>query len=148
MRLGRLKFATIEEKPEFKFGKGQVLKEGKDITIIACGILVNDALIAAKDLEKEGIAARVINIHTIKPLDAQIIIKAAGETKGILVCEEHTVVGGLASAIDEVAAENCPTRVLRIGVKNRFGQSGEPVELLNEYGLDVAHILKTAKMLL
>lgn len=144
IRLGRSKFKTIEGKDEFKFGRAQILKEGKDVTIVACGIMVDMALNTALSLKQQGIEARVINLHTIKPLDSQAILKAARETKGIVVCEEHTVIGGLASSIDEVVAENHPTKVLRIGVKNRFGQSGEPADLLKEYNLTSSDIEKAA----
>jgi len=135
IRLGRPKVATIENKGEFKLGKAQVLTEGKDVTIIACGIMVNEAAIAVKNLAAKGVAARLINIHTIRPLDKDTVIKAARETKGIVVCEEHTVIGGLASSVDEVVAENYPTKVVRIGIKNMFGQSGEPLDLLKKYKL-------------
>jgi len=144
IRLGRAKVATVEGKPEFKFGQAQVLSEGKDLAIVACGIMVGEALIAAKNLLAKGIKARVINIHTIRPLDSATILKAAGETAGLVVCEEHTVIGGLSSAIDEVVAENHPTRVIRVGIKNRFGQSGEPAELLKEYHLTSLDIEKAA----
>ena len=107
--------------------------------------MVKQALDAAVLLKAEGISCRVINMHTIKPIDSDTIIKAAGQTKGIVVCEEHTIVGGLASAVDEVVAENQPTTVLRVGVKNCYGQSGEPDELLNEYRLSVKDIVNTCK---
>ena len=148
VRLGRPKVSTIEGKGPFKLGEAEILLKGDDLAIIACGIMVKQALDAANCLKKEGISCRVINMHTIKPLDAQAVIKAAKETKGIVVCEEHTVVGGLASAVDEVAAENCPTTVLRIGVKNRYGQSGEPDQLMNEYNLSVKDIIATCKKIL
>ncbi len=135
IRLGRPKFVTIENKGEFKLGKAQVLTQGKDVTIIACGGLVNEALAAAANLLKKGIKSRVINIHTIKPLDREEVLDAARQTKAIVVCEEHMVTGGLASSIDEVVAENYPVKVVRLGVKNRYGQSGEPEELLKEYNL-------------
>jgi transketolase len=144
IRLGRPKVATIENKGEFKLGKAQVLTDGDDITIIACGAMVSEALIAVKNLLERGKRARLINIHTIRPLDAEAILKAAGETRGIVVCEEHTVVGGLASAVDEVVAEQSPVRVARIGIKNRFGQSGEAAHLLKEYNLTSSDIEKAA----
>ena len=148
VRLGRSKFPTLGIKEPFKFGEAQRLLEGRDLTIIACGIMVKAALDAANLLEKEGIRCRVMNIHTIKPIDKKAIIKAAEETKGIVVCEEHTVVGGLASAVDEVVAENYPVKVLRVGIKDRFGQSGEPDELMKEYGLTVDDIVKTCKKII
>jgi transketolase len=148
IRIGRPKVPTLEIKSEFQFGKAQVLQEGKDVSIIACGLLVNEALLAAKLLSEKGIQARVINMHTIKPLDSQAVIAAAQETKGIVVCEEHTIVGGLASAVDEIVAENYPTRVMRIGIRNRFGQSGEPDELMREYNLTVKDIVKAIEAII
>lgn len=148
VRLGRPKVPTIEGKGVFKFGEAEILSEGTDVTIIVCGIMVKQALDAAILLKKEGIICRVINMHTIKPIDTQAIIKAAGDTKGIVVCEEHTVIGGLASAVDEVVAENKPTKVLRVGVRNRYGQSGEQDELMNEYRLSVKDIVGTCKKVL
>ncbi len=135
VRLGRPKIATVENKPEFKFGKAQVLTEGNDLTIIACGIMLGEALVTARNLRVRGIKARVINVHTIRPADTEAILKAAKETAGIVVCEEHTVVGGLASSIDEIVAENYPTKIVRVGIKNRFGQSGDAQDLLKEYNL-------------
>lgn len=148
VRLGRPKIPTIEARGTFRFGEAEVLTQGKDLTIIACGIMVKQALDAASALKKEGVTCRVINMHTIKPIDTTAIIRAASETKGIVVCEEHTIVGGLASAVDEVVAENKPTTVLRVGVRNRYGQSGEPEELLNEYKLSVNDIITTCKKVL
>jgi len=148
VRLGRVKVSTIEGKPKFTLGKGYKLKEGRDITLIACGIMVKSTLDAAAVLEKEGISARVINLPTIRPLDTEIIINAVKETKGIIVCEEHSITGGLASAVCDVTAENQPTTVLKIGIKNRFGQSGEPDELLQEYCLTCEEVVKAAKKLL
>ena len=144
LRLGRPKVPTIENKGKFELGKAQILAEGKDLTIIACGIMVNEALIAANNLLKKGIKAGVINMHTIRPLDSEAILEAAKTTRGFVVCEEHAVIGGLASSIDEVVAENYPTKVMRIGIKNRFGQSGEPADLLKEYNLTSLDIEKAA----
>lgn len=140
IRLGRAKFVTIENKGEFKFGKAQILTEGNDIAIIVCGGLVNEALIAAGNLLKKGIKSRVINMHTIKPLDKAVVLDAARQTRAIIVCEEHMVIGGLASSVDEIVAENHPVRVVRLGVKNQYGQSGEPDELLTKYKLKSADI--------
>ena len=148
VRLGRARVPTIENKGTFKFGEAQQLSPGSDVAIISCGIMTAQALEAARSLETEGISCRVINMHTVKPIDARAVIKAARETKGIVVCEEHTVIGGLASAVDEVVAENHPARVLRVGIKNRYGQSGEPDELLNEYKLSVKDIVATCKKIL
>ncbi len=144
IRLGRLKVPTIENKGAFKLGKAQVLTEGKDVAIIACGIMVHEALTAAVNLKQKGIGAKIINLHTIRPLDNQAILEAARHTRGMVVCEEHTVIGGLASSIDEVVAENYPTKVVRLGIKNRFGQSGDPAELLKEYNLTSNDIEKAA----
>ncbi len=135
IRLSRPKTPTIENKDEFQLGKAQVLTNGHDVCIIACGLLVSEALTAAGNLLKKRVKARVINVHTIRPLDTETILKAARETRSIVVCEEHMVVGGLASSIQEVIAENCPVKVKCLGIKNRFGQSGEPAELLKEYNL-------------
>lgn len=144
VRLGRPKVPTIENKPEFKFGKAQVLREGKDIAIIACGIMVQEALNAAKNLAEKGVCPFVVCVHTICPLDVELILNIASRTKGVVVCEEHTVIGGLGSSISEVVSENSPTRVIRLGIKNRFGQSGEAAELLKEYNLTSQDIEKAA----
>jgi len=148
IRLGRSKVPTIENKKKFKLGKGYVLQDGKDATIIACGMMVKSALDAAEYLKKEGFSIRVINIHTIKPLDNDLILKAAKQTKGIVVCEEHAIAGGLASAVDDIILENHPVKVLRVGVRNRFGQSGEIEDLLKEYNLTTKDIVKTVKKVL
>ena len=144
IRLGRAKVPTIENKGTFELGKAQVLKEGKDIAIIACGIMVAEALAAADSLAQKGIKATVLNLHTIRPLDNQAILKVAKACRGIVVCEEHTTAGGLVSAVDEVVAENCPTRVMRVGIRGRFGQSGEAAELMKEYNLTALDIEKAA----
>ncbi|MBN2830981.1 MAG: transketolase family protein [Candidatus Omnitrophica bacterium] len=145
IRLGRPKVPTLENKGEFKFGKAQVLTEGNDIAIIACGIMVAEALKAVENLVNKGIKARLINMHTLRPIDTEIILNAARTTRGIIVCEEHTTIGGLASSIDEVVSGNYPTKVIRMGIKNRFGQSGEPLELLKEYNLTNVDIEKSAE---
>lgn len=142
IRLTRPKIPTIENKGEFRLGKAQVLTEGSDVSIIACGLLVSEALTAAENLLKKKVKARVINVHSIRPLDTETILKAAKETRNFIVCEEHTVIGGLASSIQEVVAENCPVKVACLGIKNRFGQSGEPAELLKEYNLTSVDIEK------
>lgn len=148
IRLGRTKFTTIENKPAFVLGKAELLREGSDVTVIACGITVIEALAASDALAAQGIRCRVLNLHTIRPLDQEAVLKAARETKGIVVCEEHSVIGGLASAVDEVVSEHAPTRILRLGIKNRYGQSGEPADLLKEYGLTSADIQKAALSIL
>ena len=144
IRLGRPKVPTIENKGEFIFGKAQVLTEGDDLSIIACGIMVAEALSAVKSLAEKGKSVRLINVHTLRPLDKETILKAAKETKAIIVCEEHAVIGGLASSVQEVVAENYPVKVVCLGVKNRFGQSGEPADLLKEYNLTSSDIEKVA----
>jgi len=148
IRLGRCKVPDVEGKDNFKIGKGYILNKGKDVSIIACGIMIKFAQEAAKLLNNEGISARVINMHTIRPLDKNIIINAAKQTRGIVVCEEHAHVGGLASAVDDVVLENHPTRMLRVGIKDKFGQSGSSEDLLKEYNLTVEEIVKTAKKIL
>lgn len=142
IRLGRSKVPTIENKGEFKLGQAQLIADGNDLTIIACGMMVSEAVLAVKNLAQKGIKARLINLHSIRPLDSAIILKAARETKFIVVCEEHSIVGGLASGIDEVVAENSPVKVIRVGIRNRFGQSGESEELLKEYNLTSQDIEK------
>ncbi|MEI6831567.1 MAG: transketolase family protein [Candidatus Omnitrophota bacterium] len=142
IRLGRSKVPTIENKGEFKFGQAQIITEGNDATIIACGVMVSEALIAVKSLAQKGCKVRLINMHCIRPLDSAAILKAAKETKLIVVCEEHNVIGGLASSIDEIVAENFPVKVMHIGIRNRFGQSGEPEDLLKEYHLSSLDIEK------
>lgn len=148
IRLGRPKVPTIEKKEEFRFGKAQIITEGNDITIIACGVMVYQALLAVKKLLEKGIKVRLINMHTIRPLDKEAILKAAKETKGIVVCEEHTVIGGLGSGVDEVVVENCFNHVVHIGIKERFGQSGEPDDLLKEYNLTSVDIEKAVLSIL
>ena len=147
IRLGRAKVPSVENRPAFVLGKGSLLADGKDVTIVACGIMVEAALKAAADLSKAGISARVINMPTIKPLDEDIILDAARQTKGLVVCEEHSVIGGLGSAVSEVLSEKYPVRVARIGVRNRFGQSGDEAALLSEYGLTPANIVSAARSL-
>ncbi len=147
VRLGRLAVEQVND-PEnyhFEIGKGVTLKDGNDVTLIATGLMVGKALEAAKELEACGISARVLNIHTIKPLDTELVLKAAKETKAIVTAEEHNVIGGLGSAVAEYLSEHCPTRVLKVGVADVFGQSGPAVELLEKYGLTAAHIVETAK---
>ena len=149
IRLGRSDVPDIHnENTKFEFGKGIELKEGNDVTIIATGIMVSKALEASESLKEKGINARVIDIHTIKPIDKDIIIKAAKETKGMIVAEEHSIIGGLGGAVAEVVAENYPTKVLRVGVEDVFGQSGKASELLEEYGLTSEKIVEKAQKIL
>lgn len=146
IRLGRAAVPDIhDEHYQFNWGKGEVLSEGDDVALVATGIMVAKAMEAAKELAKDGIHARVLNIHTIKPLDEELIIETAKKTGHIVTCEEHSVIGGLGSAVAEVLAKNCPTRQDFIGVQDTFGQSGKPAELLEKYGLTVEAIVKAAK---
>lgn len=146
LRFGRLAVEQIfDDDYKFEIGKGVELKEGKDVTIIATGLMVSFALEAAKILKADGINARVVNIHTIKPIDKDIIIKAARETGAIVTAEEHNVIGGLGSAVAEVLCENAPCVMKRIGTQDVFGRSGTPAELFEEYGLTAAHIAESAK---
>lgn len=147
VRLGRLPVPVINDNPEYHFeiGKGITLKDGKDVTIVATGLMVSRALEAVKTLEAEGISARLINIHTIKPLDNELILKAAKETGCIVTVEEHNVIGGLGGAVSELLAEQYPTKVVKIGVNDRFGYSGPAVELLDQFGLNAENIVATVK---
>ncbi len=147
LRFGRLAVPVINDNPDYKFeiGKGVVLKEGKDITIIATGLEVNESLEAAKLLAEDGIDAEVINIHTIKPIDADLIVKSAAKTGKVVTVEEHSIIGGLGGAVAEVLSEKQPTKLLRIGVKDTFGESGPAVKLLAKYELDAAGIYKQIK---
>ena len=146
MRFGRLAVPRVNaEDYKFELGKGVTLKEGNDVTIIASGLMVNEALIAADSLKAEGIDARVINIHTIKPIDKEIIVKAAKETGAIVTAEEHSVIGGLGGAVAEVLSEEYPVPVVRLGVEDTFGKSGPALELLKIFGLDAEHIAIKAK---
>lgn len=146
VRLGRSAVPTIfEEDYNFEIGKGVVLRDGNDVTIIACGIMVNEALIAADILKEENINARVINISTIKPIDTELIIKAAKETKAIVTAEEHSIIGGLGSAVSEVVCENHPVVVKKVGMNDCFGESGTPNELLAKYGLTAKDIVEKVK---
>lgn len=150
MRFGRLAVPVFNDPDTYKFelGKGVQLKDGKDITIIATGLMVNEAVEASKILAEQGINARVINIHTIKPIDKDIIIKAAKETGKIITVEEHSVIGGLGSAVCDVVLESAPVPVVKIGVQDVFGHSGPAVDLLKEFGLSADNIVKVAKQLL
>lgn len=148
IRLGRAKVPTIEGRSGFKLGKGCLLRQGSDVTIVACGIMVQEALAAYEALSKEKISARVINMPTIKPIDEDIILDAARNTRGLVVCEEHSVIGGLASAVSDVLSEKHPARVIKVGVKNRFGQSGDEKDLMREYQLTSGDIVSAAKVLI
>ena len=147
LRFGRLAVPVINDRPDYKFelGKGVVLREGKDVTIVATGLPVSECLEAAEKLAADGIDAKVINIHTIKPLDEDLIVAAAKETGKVVTVEEHSVIGGLGSAVCDVLAEKAPTKVLKIGVNDTFGESGPAVELLKKYGLDTEGIYEKIK---
>jgi transketolase len=146
IRLGRAATPTLhDESYKFEIGKGEVLKEGKDVAIIATGIMVAKALEAAAKLKEEGIDAKVINISTIKPLDKELVIKAAKETGKVITAEEHSIIGGLGSAVCELLSQEFPTMTKRIGLNDLFGQSGTPESLLEHYKLTVSNIIETAK---
>lgn len=138
---------TTEETP-FKIGKAEVFREGKDVTIVGCGPLVYEALLAAKELEKEKIEAEVINNHTVKPLDEETILESVRKTKALVTVEEHQVMGGMGSAVIEMLAKQFPVPVEMIGIQDRFGESGEPDELLEAFGLTHPHIIKAVKKVL
>lgn len=148
IRLGRPKVCTIEQKDKFQIGRARIVREGQDITIIACGIMVKTALDCAEVLEKEGKSARVVNMHTIRPLDQETIIACAKHTPGIVTCEEHLLRGGLGSAVAAVLAEHLPTPMAMLGIRDRFGQSGSPEELIKEYHLTCADVVLACKKLL
>ena len=147
MRFGRLAVPVFNDKETYKFelGKGVQLRDGNDVTIVATGLMVNEALMAADTLAAEGINARVINIHTIKPLDKDIICKAAKETGVIVTAEEHSIIGGIGSAVAETVTECCPVPVVKVGVNDVFGHSGPAVELLKEFGLSAENIVTKVK---
>ena len=146
LRLGRSGVPVITRQEDlFKIGKANTLREGKDLAIFACGQMVSEALLASDMLLKEGIRARVINLHTPKPIDKDVIIKACLETGAIVTAEEHTVMGGLGSAIAEVVVQACPVPMKMVGVQDRFGVSGEPNELFKYFGLTANDIAKTAR---
>ena len=146
VRLGRAAVPVCYgEDDEIVLGKGNQIREGKDVTVIATGIMVNEALIAAEELAAEGIDVRVIDMHTIKPLDEEIIVKAAQETGAIVTAEEHSVIGGLGSAVAEVVVKKCPVKMAMVGQQDTFGESGKPDELKAKYGMTAADIVKAVK---
>ena len=147
LRFGRLAVPVINDTPDYKFeiGKGIVLKEGKDVSIFATGLEVSETLEAAKMLAADGIDAEVINIHTIKPIDRELIVKSVSKTGKAVTVEEHSINGGLGSAVAEVLCEEQPAKLLRIGVEDRFGESGPAVELIHKYGLDAEGIYNKVK---
>lgn len=147
LRFGRLAVPVINDREDYSFeiGKGVVLKEGKDLTIIATGLCVSSALDAAAMLAEDGIDAKVVNIHTIKPIDEELIIACAKETGKIVTVEEHSIVGGLGGAVTEILSEKCPVPVKRIGVKDEFGYSGPATELIGLFGLDGKGVYASVK---
>ncbi len=147
LRFGRLAVPVLNDRADYKFeiGKGVTLREGQDITIIATGLTVSGSLEAAKRLAADGIEARVINMHTIKPLDEELVIQAAKETGKIVTVEEHSVIGGLGSAVCDVLSENYPAPVKKLGICDRYGESGPAVELVHKYGLDADGIYEAIK---
>ena len=147
LRFGRLAVSVINDRPDYHFeiGKGVVLKEGTDVTIFATGLCVSSALEAAEKLKEDGIDAEIVNIHTIKPIDRELVIASAKKTGKVVTAEEHSVIGGLGSAVAEVLSEEAPTKLLRIGVEDVFGESGPAKELVAKYGLDGNGIYEKVK---
>lgn len=147
LRLSRLEVENICDSSSITIGRATTMRDGKDATIIACGLMVHKALEAAEELTKLNIDVRVLNMNTIKPIDKQSILKAAQETKCIVTAEDHNIIGGLGSAVAEVIAETYPIKMARVGVRDRFGKSGEPADLMEEYGLTSKHIVNVVKTL-
>ena len=146
LRFGRLGVPVIYgDDYKFELGKGVTLKDGSDVTIFATGLMVEASLSAAEALSEQGISARVVNIHTIKPIDREIIVNAARETGAVVTCEEHNIIGGLGSAVAEVLCEEYPVPMVRVGVKDCFGKSGVPAQLLKDYGLTAEDVAEAAK---
>jgi transketolase len=139
---------VFDEDYDFKIGKGSVVKDGKDISLIATGSMLYEAMQASEKLEKDGFSVRVINMATIKPIDAELIAECANETGAIITCEDHSIIGGLGSAVAEILAGNTDLPFSRIGVKDTFGESGAPADLKKKYGIDADHIIEEAKRLL
>ncbi|MBE6604445.1 MAG: transketolase family protein [Ruminococcaceae bacterium] len=150
LRFGRYAVPVLNDKETYKFelGKGVTMREGDDLTIIATGIMVDIALTAAEQLKEQGISARVINIHTIKPLDRDIVVKAARETGALVVAEEHSVIGGLGAAVAELVGETCPVPVIKLGIEDSYGRSGTVPALLEAYGFTPANLVIKAKQAL
>ncbi|MFQ5901928.1 MAG: transketolase family protein [Thermodesulfobacteriota bacterium] len=149
MRVSRIKFPVIfKDGYRFEIGRGTVVREGKDVTIIAVGLMVSQALRAARLLESEGIDAKVINMSTVKPIDKELIITSAQETKAIVTAEEHSIIGGLGSAVAEVLVENMPVPMRRVGIKDRFGTSGKAAELIDHFSLSAEDIVGAVKEVL
>ena len=149
VRLGRAAVPVFYgEDADITLGKGNTVRDGKDVTVVATGIMVNEAVIAAETLAEEGIDVRVIDIHTIKPIDEEIIIKAAQETKAIVTAEEHSVIGGLGSAVAEVVTKNAPVKMAMVGQNDTFGESGKPDQLKEKYGMTAKDIVEAVKSVL
>lgn len=147
IRLGRLAVESINNNDDYKFelGKGITLREGTDITVVATGLMVQEAVKAADALKEEGISVEVINIHTIKPLDEELVIASAKKTGRVITVEEHNIIGGLGEAVSTALSEHCPTPVTRIGVNDVYGHSGPAVDLLKEFGLSAEHIAEVIR---
>jgi transketolase len=147
LRFGRLALPIIHNESSYKFeiGKGEILRDGKDVTIVATGAMVSNSLEAAEKLAADGIEAKVINIHTIKPLDEELVVATAKETGKVVTVEEHSVIGGLGSAVCDTLAQKAPTQVMKIGMNDTFGESGPAVELLKKYKLDAESIYEKIK---
>lgn len=146
VRLGRSAVPNVfSDDYKFEIGKGTILKEGTDVTIIACGIMVNEALKASEILNQEGISVKVVNMSTIKPIDKELIINCAKQTKAIVTAEEHNIIGGLGSSVSEVTSSECPVIVEKVGIKDTFGESGTPNELMKKYGITSYDIVDACK---
>ena len=147
LRFGRLAVPVFHDEASFTFaiGKGEVLQEGSDVAIIANGLLVNEAVEAGKALKEAGVSARIINLCTIKPLDEELVLKAARECGRVVTCEEHSIIGGLGEAVCALLSEKCPTPVRRIGINDEFGYSGPAAGLLKQFGLSAEHIVEVAR---
>ena len=150
LRFGRLAVPIFNDSPDYRFeiGKGVTLRDGSDVTLVATGLMVPEAMTAAEMLAEEGIRARVLNIHTIKPLDEELVLKAARETGALVTAEEHSILGGLGGAVCETVCASCPVPVARVGVKDVFGVSGPAEELLKHYGLTAENIAQQAREVL
>lgn len=146
LRLGRKKVDTVtSDDMPFEIGKAQTMREGADVAVIACGIMVQEALAAAEDLSGDGVECRVVNMHTIKPMDRKAVIDSARKCGAVVTAEEHQVMGGMGSRVAEILAQELPTPIEFVGVSDRFGQSGKPDELMSEYGLDRKTIIKAVR---
>lgn len=149
IRLGRAAVPVFyDEGSQLKLGKGNLVKDGKDVAVIATGIMVNEAVLAAEKLKSDGIDIRIIDIHTIKPIDEEIIVKAAEECGAVVTAEEHSVIGGLGSAVAEVVVKNCPVKMSMVGQQDTYGESGKPEELKEKYGMTAGDIEKAVRNLL